>query len=362
VCKAFLRAIGASKRGSDLRNIFTAPPYGWPKDAVDAAMVVLANASEVKVTGADHKPVVLASQPISQWGTCTFAPENIVVSTTQRMAVRAIGTLVGLTVAAGEEGSFAISIVDKLAAIAADAGGDAPAPAPPSVPGLTELRAASGNALLVELAARLNDLKAAVPKWQADKSEKEKRLRDWTLVQRLINLGAEKVRAEAEAIHAGRSLLSEPNPLPNLVSTAADDLRTLANAAYGAWQTAWSDGEARLKTDAAWDKLDPEKRHDFRLGRGLLPRDAPDLSTPTKIAESLGALGLSQWRDMIAALPSRVEGVLQDAAIELEPKTQKVAIPKPSVIKSVEELDAWLAALRAAIAPHLSSGPVLPTQ
>jgi hypothetical protein len=64
---------------------------------------------------------------------------------------------------------------------------------------------------------------------------------------------------------------------------------------------------------------------------------------------------------MTAARPGRVETVLQDAAVELEPKTQKVPIPKPSVLKSVEDLDAWLAALRAAIAPRLDDGPVLPT-
>jgi hypothetical protein len=362
VCKAFLRAIGASRRGSDLRNIFAAPPYGWPKDAVDAAMVVLANDSEVRVTSPDHKPLVLAKQPVSQWGTYTFVPENIVVSTTQRIAVRAIGNLVGLTsIAAGEEGNFAISIVDKLAAIASDSGGDAPAPAAPEVPGIADLHAASGNALLVALAARLNDLKVAVPQWQAAKVEKDRRLRDWSLVQRLIGLGAENVRDEAEAIRAGRSLLSEPNPLPTLVSAAADDLRSRANAGYSAWQTAWNEGEARLKADPAWNKLDPDKRRQFRVDRHLLQYEAPDLSTPQKISESLSTRGLTQWHDMAAALPSRVENVLQDAAIELEPKTQKVPIPKPSVMKSVADLDTWLEALRAAIAPLLNAGPVLPT-
>ena len=44
VCKAFLLALTPPKRGSDLRNLFAAPQYGWPKEAVDAVMRVLANA------------------------------------------------------------------------------------------------------------------------------------------------------------------------------------------------------------------------------------------------------------------------------------------------------------------------------
>jgi hypothetical protein len=32
-----LKAIGAGKKGTDLRKVYCAPPYGWPQDAIDAA-------------------------------------------------------------------------------------------------------------------------------------------------------------------------------------------------------------------------------------------------------------------------------------------------------------------------------------
>lgn len=361
VCKTLLHALGASKKGSDLRNLFAGPPYGWPKDAVDAAMLVLANASEVKVTDANHKPVVLASLPVSQFGTCTFAPENVVISTTQRMAVRAIGKLVGLMINAGEEVNYLHTIVERLEGLAKEAGGDAPAPLPLDVPYITEFKGASGNTLLAAIAARHADLKTAIPEWETAKAEKEKRLIEWRLVEHLISLGAEAQRSELEAIRSARSLLSEPNPLPSLIKAAADDLRNRANAAYEAWQSAWEAGDERLRASEAWGKLTAEKRHEFRTANGLLPQDAPDLSTPEKIAQSLSAKGLGQWQDMAALLPGRIEAALQDAAIELEPKTQKVAIPKPAVIRSVADLEEWLTALRQTIVPHLQTGPVLPT-
>jgi hypothetical protein len=361
VCKAFLRALGAGKRGSDLRTMFAGPPFGWPRDAVDAVMLVLANASQVKVTAPDHKPVVLSSLQVNQFGNCIFAPEDVVVSTKERIAVRSIGTLVGLKINAGEEQNYLLIIVDRLEALAADAGGDPPAPVVPEVPGLSDFRAATGNALLVALAGRLDELKTAVPQWQAAKAEKDRRLRDWALVMRLVGLGADDQRADADAIRTGRTLLGEPNPLPPLVSSASDNLRTRANDAWGAWKGAWDAGEQRLKANAAWDKLDPDKRYKLRAEHGLLPQNAPDLSTPENIAESLTVRGLSQWKDMAAALPGRIEAALQDAAIELEPKTQRVPIPRPT-LKTVADLEAWLKALRDVISPHLDAGfPVLPT-
>jgi hypothetical protein len=360
VCKAFLRALGASKRGSDLRSTFSAPPFGWPRDAVDAAMLVLANASQVKVTGTDHKPVVLASLQVNQFGNCVFVPEDVVPTGKERIAVRSIGTLVGHKINAGEEQNYLVTIVDRLEALAADAGGDAPAPAALSVPGLADFRAATGNALLVALAGQLDELRTGVPQWQAAKAEKERRLRDWMLAQRLIALGAGAQCANADAIRLGRTLLSEPNPLPPLVSSAADNLRACAFAAYGAWKTAWDAGEQRLKTDVAWGKLDPDKRRQLRAECGLLPQDPPDLSTSEKVAESLSVRGLSQWQDMAAALAGRIEAALQYAAIELEPKTQRVPIPRPT-LKTMADLEAWLGALREAIAPRLDAGPVLPT-
>ena len=38
VCKAVLKAMSPAKKGADLRNHFGGPPYGWPRDAVDAAL------------------------------------------------------------------------------------------------------------------------------------------------------------------------------------------------------------------------------------------------------------------------------------------------------------------------------------
>jgi hypothetical protein len=118
-------------------------------------------------------------------------------------------------------------------------------------------------------------------------------------------------------------------------------------------------GEARLKADEAWSKLSPDKKREIRLRNELGLHEAPDLSTPEKIADSLSARKLSEWRNMMLALSARVDAALREAAFEVEPKTQSITIPR-RVIRSEPDLDAWLTELRGAIAPYLVDGPVLP--
>ncbi|MDE5461349.1 BREX system P-loop protein BrxC [Bradyrhizobium sp. CSS354] len=359
VCKALLKGMSPAQKGSELRNRFAAPPYGWPRDAVDAALVALCNVGQVRAVGNDGKPVTPADLTATQLGTCTFTPENRVVSTKERLTVRGLGTALGITVPSGQENDHLITIREKLEQIAADAGGDAPAPAAPDVPDIGVLRGMVGNDLLAELAARTDNLKKLIPVWQAQKAEKDRRLSAFKLAERLVSLGAANQEEALTAIKSDRTLLDEPHPVMPLVSAAADDLRAKANAAFQAWQAAWLAGQARLKADDAWCKLSPEKKHELLASHSLLDRVAPDLATPEKIVESLSTCGIGQWRDSAMALPARVDAALQDAAVEIEPKTQSITIPRRT-LRSVAELDAWLAELRIAIAPSLAHGPVLP--
>jgi hypothetical protein len=360
VCKAFLRALKPSRKGSELHAGFAAPPYGWPREAVEAAMLVLANAGQIKVTGAEGKPAVAADLNATQLRTCSFAPENRVVSASERIAVRSLSQALGLTVPSGQENDHLLTLVERLERAAEGAGGPHPAPAVPEVPRMSEFRSSTGNDLLAELAARAEELKPLITQWQAAKTEKEFRLRDWNLATRLVSLGAAGQREGLDAIRTARNLLAEPNPLPALLSAAAEDLRNQTNTAHAAWKQAWHAGEARLKADPAWEKMSPEKKHQLRVEHALRLQEMPDLSTPEKIAESLSARGLSQWRDMAFALPARVDAALRDAALELEPKTQTVAVPR-RVIRTESGLDAWLGEIRDTIAPLLADGPVWPS-
>jgi hypothetical protein len=62
---------------------------------VDAALVALCNVGQVRAVGPDGKPVTPADLTATQLGTCTFTPENRMVSTKERLTVRGLGTALG---------------------------------------------------------------------------------------------------------------------------------------------------------------------------------------------------------------------------------------------------------------------------
>ena len=45
VCKAVIDYVGSGKKGTDVRKHFDGPPWGWPQDAIDAALILLSSAS-----------------------------------------------------------------------------------------------------------------------------------------------------------------------------------------------------------------------------------------------------------------------------------------------------------------------------
>ena len=361
VCKALLQALGSGRKGAELRTLFGSPPYGWPKEAVDAGLRVLALTNQVRVTGPDHKQVAdLAGVNDQALGTYTFVPESRTVTTGEKLAVRGLGNELGFKIASGAELMHLTAMVEKLAALALTAGGPAPAPAPSEVPGIATLRTATGNDLLAELASRADALKAAIVQWRTAASTLAARLPQWAQAETLIALGAHAQKAEAEAIRAQRVLLADPDPVAPLVAAAAAALVADVNAAHAAWRTAWEKGEARLKASDAWGRITPEKRLELRAAHALRDPPPPDLSTPAQVATSLQQRGCAAWRDMAAAHAGRVEEALRDAAVELEPRTQMVAVPRHT-LRTSEDLDSWLDGLRAKISPMLFNGPVLPT-
>ena len=85
----------------------------------------------------------------------------------------------------------------------------------------------------------------------------------------------------------------------------------------------------------------------------------PAVDTPQTIADALSQRGLSEWENVVKALPARIDDALTAAAALLEPKAQTVALPG-AMVKSEVELDAWLTKVRAKLVEALADGPVIP--
>ena len=313
----------------------------------------------MRVTGEDGKPTSLPDIPRQKIGTCTYRAETTIITVDQRMAVRRLLTEAGVPFENGQE-AFALSaLVDRLQTAAQQSGGQAPAPEPDFVPDLPKYKSLAGNDLLAALAENAASLRDKLKSWQAAFSKIGTRLPNWNLAERLIWLGASELAANIEDIRSGRRLLADPDPVPPLISAAAQALRAKINAAHGAWDAAWTKGEGRLASAETWGHLTPDQKHTVRQESGLLIVAKPAVDTPQAIGDALAQRGLSEWESMIKALPTRIDDALAAAAAQLEPKARPLNLPG-ALLKSEPELDDWLTKVRTKIIEALSDGPVIP--
>ncbi|WP_440658528.1 BREX system P-loop protein BrxC [Ensifer adhaerens] len=359
VCKAVLAELGPGRKGSYLRTKFTEPEYGWPQDAVDGALVVLANAGVIKVTGEDGKQVSLPDLPRSKIGVCTYRAETTVITVGQRMAARGLLTEAGVHFENGQEAYALSALLEKLENAAKDSGGDAPAPMADTVPNAAALKSLSGNDLLAAVSNDAAVLRDKLKAWKAATAMISQRLPAFRTAERLVQLGAEDQKKELDTIKANRQLLSDPDPIPPVISAAADVLRGRINAAYDSWKKAWEAGEARLASNETWNKLSPEQKHSIREAEKILPLTKPEVDTPASISDSLSQRNFVGWENATKALPTRIEEALASAAILLEPKAQTISLPG-SLLKSEQDLEAWIQSVREALKNALATGPVIP--
>jgi hypothetical protein len=359
VCRILLGDLGAGRKGSDLRNKYTAAPYGWSQDVVDGALVVLANAGLVRVTGDDGKAASLPDLPRQKLGTCTFRSETTVVTVTQRVAVRGLLSDAGVPFENNQEAFALLALLERLETAASRSGGEAPAPAPDPVPDLTRYKALTGNDLLAALAANAAVLRDKVKAWREAEAKIAARRGSWQLAEELVRLGADAQASEADSVRSGRLLLTDPDPVPPIIAHAADALRAKLNALYARWEATWKVGDQRLANDPTWSRLKPDQKHTLRQEVGLFPLLKPVVDTPLAIAEALRARGLTEWDSVVKAVPTRIDDAIAAAAALLEPKARTVSL-LGGLLKSEPDVDAWLKKLRAQIIEALADGPVIP--
>lgn len=359
VAQAILATIGSGKRGIDVKAELSAPPYGWNDDAIDTMLLMLSR-DHLIVTGADGQavgdPNALAR---ATFRGCTFKRNTRPISTPERLRVRKLLSEAGVPFQNSQEGDAIADLFTALDRLAESAGGNAPAPEQPIFVGLAEARAQGGAARLGAAADSAEAWRAMLPECSDAAARIGARRPAFALLERLIAHGAVDQANAVVAIVAQRSLIADPDPVPPLLSAAADSLRAQVNADHAAWESAWAAAEAALHADPNWTKLSPEQRHTIRTTNRLLPLDAPKVGTPAEIAASLDGCSIPQRRAETSAIKSRVEDALMEAAQVFAPKVRSVALPR-TTIEDAAALDAWLAIAREALLAGLSEGPVRP--
>ncbi len=265
VCQKLLAYIGPGKKGAEIRDNFDAPPYGWPRDAIDGALYALLAAGHLKATDAASKPVDAKSLDRTKLTQAHFQRESINITPPQLIKIRQLFSAVGVPCQPKEEATKVPVLLAKLRDLAGKAGGTAPAPTSPALTAIEAVEAQTGNAQLLEIYNRADELSALAKLWTKTAADIAKRLPIWHSLAELLKhaktLGPyAALKAEADAIESQRSLLAEPDPVRPLLDKVVDLLRLALNAKLEVYKTAFADQQAQLAKDADWNKLSDGQR------------------------------------------------------------------------------------------------------
>jgi hypothetical protein len=362
-CKEVLMFVpGSWTKGSDIRRHFLEADYGWPQDAVDAALVALvgATALSARQNGQDVSVKALSQGSLSK---TDFRKEITVVSAQMRIAVRGLMADVGMKVDSGEEAVALHTYLERVLQLAEGAGGEPPLPARPDVTQVKQLQLLSGNQLIGAVHARVSELKALQKDWKKRADLATERLPRWSRLIELLERGSKvhsigTVQQQVSALRTGRKLLDEPDPLGPLVSSACDLLRKALLAAHATFSSAIQRAMAVLSADENWSKLDQPAQQVILDEVGLVTIVSPQVGTESALLDSLRATSLSEWEDRAAASDARAGRARELAAKHLLPKSTRY-VPQPATLQTSEAVEKYVEDLREDLLGRIKDGPVV---
>lgn len=362
VCQKLLGFIGPGKKGSEIRDNFESPPYGWPRDAIDGALFALLSSNHIRATDASSKLLDAKSLDRNKLTQASFRQESITISPPQLIKIRQLFSAIGVPCQPKEELAKVPQLIVKLRDLAGKAGGAAPAPELPKLAAIEALEAQSGNAQLLELFTRNDELLGLAKQWSKTADDISKRQPVWHQLTSLLEHSKELgpyagLKAEADAIIAQRSLLSEPDHVRPLLDRTADLLRQALNAKLQGYTTAFEQHTGELQADADWNKLTDAQRAQLTEAHHLDRLKPIDLSSPEQLQDALDECTLQHWISKTQALASRFESARHAAVQLLKPNVVYVPLPKRTLNNS-DELKAWLEEVEKLLADKLKNGPV----
>jgi hypothetical protein len=361
VCMEVLAAISpGGTRGSDLQKRFAGPLFGWPKEAVSGAVLVLLAAGNIRAAQ-DGKDLGGPKElPQNQIGKVMLYKEHAPPSVSQRLAVRGLLTAAGVSYEPGQEGAQLPALLQQLKDLAARAGGAPPLPEAPDTGHLDALLALAGNQRFRQVADEHDHLSGDLERWRAAAARREKHEAAWRDLGRLLRHAdglpaAEDAAPAVAAIRDGRQLLDEPDPVAPLLTELVTALRAEVTQRARQLADAQRAAVAELEAWSEWSKLDPADRAAIIAEAKLVLDPPPDVSTESKLLASLDAVPLSAWTDRITLVDSRRDQARQRAAKKLEPMSVEVK-PPSATFKPGDDPTPYFDELRALVQSHLDAG------
>ena len=361
VCSAVLSFVGAGKRGREVRSYFSAPPYGWPRDAIDAALVSLFGSGHLRATlnGVAVPPRQLDQAKVPA---VDFRAEHATVDAKQRLKLRKLFQDAGVPCKPNEESEAAVRMLKLLGDMARNAGGNAPLPERPDTRHLTELEMLAGNEQLLAVLERHDELVANLDEWTRAGRLAAERLPAFERLGALAGHAqgldvARDVEPQVEAILTERRLLDASDPVPILATKLTDALRGGLAESQERYDEIYDGERQRLEDAESWHRIEPDARDEILARLGIERASKGATGTEQEVLDSLGRISLEGWRMRTAALPRMFADARAEADRLVEPEIRHVKL-ESATLRTPEDVKAWADATERDLLEQVRQGPI----
>lgn len=362
VCAAIISHIGSGKKGKEIRSHFADAPFGWSRDAVDAALISLFASGHLSASasGVTFKPKELDQNKIP---VADFRVETSTIGTKDRMKLRGLYQSAGISCKPNEESSGAANFLSKLVELANGAGGEPPLPERPKTDLIVNIESLAGNEQLDTLLNNHDVLKKNAEDWAKAKELSDKRL---PVYRKLIDLlrhargldFSETIQTQVNAIVEERRLLAATDPLVDLVTQTVDGLRATLTDTESTYNTIYDQQMNMLEETEGWKKITKDQRDQILSSVGLSKVSKGKVGNEDEVLASLNRLSLEAWKTKTAALPQQFADARKQADKLLEPKTQHISLSS-GTLRTKEDIDTWIDKTKVDLQEKIQKGPIV---
>ena len=362
VCSAVLSEIGSGKKGKDIRDTFESTPYGWPRDAIDAALITMFTTGHIRTT---HKGVQLTQGQLDQAkiSVSDFRVETVTIDARARIKLRKLFQSAGISCKPNEESVAAGQFLVHLADVVDCAGGDPPMPERPSTDHLDNLRALAGNEQLAEILNQYDTLSKQVKDWSELADLAAKRKPSWETLKTLLKHSktlpeSEDLNNQANAVLDERRLLDDTDPIPSIHKDAVKTLRAAVKKAHDDFKTVYDLEMATLTENDNWKNITSGQRRDILDAEGIASIPSLSIGDDSSLLRTLEETPLTNWKTKVDALPKQFSNAALAAAKLLEPETQTIKLTS-GTLKTEDDVRNWIVDVEENLLDKIQDGPIV---
>ena len=364
VCKEVLaRTSGSGTKGSEIQRDLGEAPFGWPKDAIDGAVLALLASGNIRAERDGHPVDGPKELPATQVGKATFFKEDEPPTKQEQLMVRGVLTEAKVPYTPGKEGAAISGLVQHLLDLASRAGGPPPLPALPDTSHLDGIAALAGNQQVRAVAQHAEQLRQNVTTWSAAGAQRATREAAWGTLNRLLVHAATTdlaaaIKTQREAIEFDRLLLHSPDPVVPLIKQLSDALRSAVIKAASSVHDDQAKALADIEASAEWQQLEPADRSPVLEASGLTAAAFPVVGSDDELINALDATPLKMWAERRQAIPAKVAAARAAMAKKCEPKSVIVSTPS-ATLRTEADVDSYVTALREQLLRHITNGETI---